>query len=63
MRQRRPITRTQAICLLLFWVLLCFFVLTSAVRIDGPLILSVLISGALVFIPLYKALRSDKREK
>ena len=47
-------SRPQAILLILFWVLLCYLVLVSAQRIDGPLILSLVISGALVFIPIYK---------
>ena len=53
----RRLNRPQSILLVLFWVALCYLVLVSAKRIDGPLILSLLISGALVFIPIYKSLK------
>ncbi len=50
-------SRLQAILLVLFWAVLCYLVLVSAQRIDGPLILSLIISGALVFIPIYKRMK------
>jgi len=53
----RRLNRPQAILLVLFWILLCYMVFVSARRIDGPLILSLVISGALVFIPIYKSLK------
>ena len=54
---KKPLSRPQIACLLILWIVLCFLVLTSSPRLDGPVILSLLISGALVFIPLYKMLR------
>lgn len=54
---RRRLNRPQALLLLLLWVVLCYLVLVSAARIDGLLILTLLISGALVFIPIYKSLK------
>ncbi|MGN0037252.1 MAG: hypothetical protein ACI36X_08600 [Bacteroidaceae bacterium] len=54
---KKPLSRPQIVCLLLLWIVLCFLVLTTSPRLDGPVILSLLISGALVFIPLYKMLR------
>ncbi len=54
---RRRLNRPQALLLILFWAALCYLVLVSATHIDGPLILTLLISGALVFIPIYKSLR------
>lgn len=53
---RKPLTKTQSVILTLFWAALCFVVLTSSPRIDGPLITMLLISGALVFIPIAKKL-------
>ncbi len=50
-------SRLQAILLILFWVVLCYMVLVSAQRVDGPLILTLIISGALVFIPIYKRMK------
>ncbi|MCZ8371719.1 hypothetical protein O6P32_03240 [Phocaeicola sp. KGMB11183] len=58
---RKPLTHTQCIILTLFWALLCFLVLTSAPRIDGPLIVAILISGALVFIPITKSIKARSK--
>ncbi|WP_418826042.1 hypothetical protein [Phocaeicola sp.] len=58
---RKPLTKTQCVILTLFWAALCFVILTSAPRIDGPLVVMILISGALVFIPVIKSLRNDKQ--
>ena len=57
---RKPLAKTQCVILTLFWAALCFVILTSAPRIDGPLVVMILISGALVFIPVIKSLRNDK---
>lgn len=57
---RKPLTKTQCVIFTLFWAALCFVILTSAPRIDGPLVVMILISGALVFIPVIKSLRNDK---
>ena len=58
---RKPLTTTQGVILALLWVAICYVVLIGAERIDGPLLLTLLISGALVFIPIIKSLKS--REK
>lgn len=58
---RKPLTQTQCVILTLFWAALCFVILTSTPRIDGPLVVMILISGALVFIPVIKSLRNDKQ--
>ena len=55
----RRLNRPQAVILVLFWVALCYMVLVGANRIDGPLILSLVISGALVFIPIYKSMKKQ----
>lgn len=54
---RKPLTPSQCVVLALAWAALCFIVLTSSPQIDGMLILTILISGALVFIPIVKALK------
>ncbi len=54
---RKPLNRTQCIILTLCWAILCFIVLTATPHIDGPLIVTILISGALVFIPIAKSLK------
>ncbi|MBQ3190436.1 MAG: hypothetical protein IJB61_04230 [Bacteroides sp] len=58
---RKPLTTTQSVILALLWIAICYVVLIGAERIDGPLLLTLLISGALVFIPIIKSLKS--REK
>lgn len=52
---------SQMICIILLWVILATFVIVGAERIDGPVIMMLLISGALVFIPVVKSLK--KRNK
>ena len=60
MRSRRRLSRLQCVCITLLWAALTYVVLTKAERIDGPVILMLLLSGALVFIPVVKALRGGK---
>lgn len=59
-KMRKPLSGLQITCLILLWVVLCYYVLMHIERIDGPIILSVIISGLLVFIPLYKSLKKRK---
>lgn len=53
--QKRHLSHTQIICIALLWLALCYIVLTSAQRIDGPTVVTLLMSAALVFIPVIKA--------
>ena len=48
---KRPLSKSQIVCIILLWVALCYIVLVYAERIDGPTILMLIISAALVFIP------------
>lgn len=54
---RKPLSKSQIVCIVLLWAALCYFVLISVKRIDGPIILTLVISAALVFIPVIKALK------
>ena len=54
---KRPLSKSQIVCIILLWVALCYIVLVYAERIDGPTILMLIISAALVFIPVYKSLK------
>lgn len=40
-------------CLTLLWLLLCYMVV-AARGLSGPTVLVILISGGIVFVPLYK---------
>ena len=53
---KRPLSRSQIVCIILLWVALCYIVLVYAERIDGPTIVMLIISAALVFIFVYKFL-------
>ena len=54
---RRPLSKSQSVCIVLLWAALCYIVLTTAERIDGPVIMTLVISAALVFIPVIKSLK------
>ena len=58
---RKPLSNAQSVVLTLLWVAICFIILTGAQRIDGPLILTIVISGALVFIPIAKSLKNKRK--
>ncbi|MEE1232665.1 MAG: hypothetical protein U0L16_05290 [Phocaeicola sp.] len=60
---RKPLTSTQCVLLTLTWAALCFIVLTTTPHIDGPLIVTLIISAALVFIPVLKAIKSNKKDR
>ena len=42
------------VCILLLWVGLCWMLLTRAARIDFMVIFTIVASGIVVFVPLYK---------
>jgi hypothetical protein len=58
---KKSLTTTQSIVLTLLWVAICYLILVGSERIDGPLVLTIIISGALVFIPIIKSVKNDKR--
>lgn len=58
--KKKRLSSSQSICIILLWLALCFIVLTSAQRIDGPTVVTLLMSAALVFIPVIKAWKQRK---
>lgn len=58
---KRPLSNSQIVCVVLLWVALCYIVLTGVERIDGPVIVTILMSAAFVFIPVYKSLKNRKK--
>ncbi len=58
---RRPLTTAQSVVLALLWVAICYLILVESNRIDGPLIVTILISGALVFVPIIKSIKDRKK--
>ncbi len=54
---KKRLSRFQVTCIVLLWAALCYIVLVSAERIDGPTIAMLILSAALVLIPVAKALK------
>ena len=59
---RKPLSLPQIVILALLWITICYIILTGSEQIDGPLILSIIISGTLVFIPLLKFLKNREKQ-
>jgi hypothetical protein len=57
---RRPLSKSQCVCIVLLWAALCYYVLVSVPKIDGPVVVTLLLSAALVFIPVVKALKKNR---
>lgn len=57
---KKPLSKSQIVCITLLWAALCYFVLVHAKRIDGPTLSMLIISGGLVFIPVIKSLKKNK---
>ncbi|KAA6308930.1 hypothetical protein EZS27_039493, partial [termite gut metagenome] len=34
---KRPLSKTQIICIILLWMALCYIILTGVEHIDGPI--------------------------
>ena len=58
---KKRLSKQQSVCVTLLWVALCYIVLTSTPRIDGPVIVPLRMSAAFVFIPVYKSLKNKKQ--
>lgn len=57
---KRPLSKSQIVYISLLWLALCYLVLAKAERIDGMTIVMLVISAALVFIPVYKSIKKSK---
>ncbi len=53
---RKKLSQTQIAFIILLWIALVAYILLNA-EITGMTILSILLSGAIVFIPIYKNLK------
>ncbi|MDR1004420.1 MAG: hypothetical protein LBL97_05365 [Prevotellaceae bacterium] len=54
---KKPLSKSQCVCIVLLWAALCYYVLITVPRIDGPVVLTLAMSAALVFIPVVKSLK------
>lgn len=51
---RRKISNTQAVCILLLWFLFVYMLLQYSPTVDFMTVFTVIASGIIVFVPLYK---------
>ena len=56
---KKKLSKSQISCIVLLWAALCFLVLTGVERIDGPVIVTLLMSAVFVFIPVYQSLKKN----
>ena len=50
---RKPLSLPQIVILALLWITICYIILTGSEQIDGPLILSIIISGSFIHVFAY----------
>lgn len=51
---KRKISNSQVVCLTLLWGLLCYLVLTYNNKIDFQVVFTLVASGIIIFVPIYK---------
>lgn len=56
---RRKITNSQVVCLTLLWGALCYLLLTYSEKIDSMVIFTIIASGIIIFVPVYKSKRRN----
>ncbi|WP_294079235.1 hypothetical protein [Proteiniphilum sp. UBA5384] len=54
--ERRKLSTTQIACIIILWIILVAYILLYA-QITTFTIISILMSGAIVFIPVYRNLK------
>lgn len=60
-RQRKPLSNSQIVCIILMWAVLCTLIIGGTPKIDGPVILSLVMATLLIFIPIYKSIKRRKK--
>lgn len=61
MAYRRPLTPTQMVIISALWLALVLWILFGGARLDGPILLTLLLSGVIVFYPIVKSWRQRRR--
>ena len=56
----RKISNSQAVCIALLWLVLCFMLLSSAETITWDTVFVLVASSIIVFVPIYKNFRHRK---
>ena len=57
----RKISNTQAVCILFLWFLLVYMLLRYSPTVDFMTVFTIIASGVIVFVPLYKNRRHKDR--
>lgn len=60
-RQRKPLSNSQIVCIILLWAALCTLIISGTPKIDGPVVISLVMATLLIFIPIYKSLKQRKK--
>ena len=51
---RRKITNSQAVCITLFWGVVCYMLLVYSEKITFDIVFTLIASAIIVFVPIYK---------
>ncbi|MDR1402635.1 MAG: hypothetical protein LBJ60_02885 [Tannerellaceae bacterium] len=57
---RRKLTNSQVVCITLLWGFLCYLLLTCSPKIDFYVVFSLIASGVIVFVTIYKNIKNQK---
>ncbi|MDH6313819.1 amino acid permease [Parabacteroides sp. PFB2-10] len=55
---RRKISKSQAVCIILLWGVLCYMLLAYSEKITFNVLFALVSSAIIVFVPLYKNMRN-----
>lgn len=55
---RRKLTNSQIVCITILWGFLCYILLAYSVKIDFNVIFAIVASGIIVFVTIYKNIKS-----
>ncbi|WP_296957368.1 hypothetical protein [Porphyromonas sp. oral taxon 278] len=61
MAYRRPLTPMQMVIISALWLALVLWIFFGGARLDGPTLLTLLLSGVIVFYPIAKSWRQRRR--
>lgn len=61
-RTPRRLSNGQVTSIVVLWLFLLYIIFTTRKSIDGPLIVTVMISGALVLIPIVRELKRRQED-
>ena len=60
---KRKLSNSQIVCFILLWGILCYMLLTSSKEITGQTVFAIIASAIIVFVPIYKNVRSRNSNK